>query len=1233
MHNLLKRQFRRYLGDLSQVPEQWRGFIQAVNEAYREFDADRAMLERSLELSSQELLQANSEMRAIFQAIPDLLFRMDCEGAILDCTAGGVSDFFGNPRELIGKRIHDVFCREAAGQFTAAFKSLRETNSMAVIECRLPFNERNRYFEARLIPLLQDQMIAIVRDITDKKETENKLKESERRLDSIIQASPIPAFVIGKDHRVIHWNKALEELSRLGAAEVIGTTEHWKAFYGHERPCLADLRVDDAREAIEKWYPDQQGKPTPRAETYEATCFFPDLGDEGKWLHVTAATIRNSQGDLVGAIETIEDITERKRSEKALEKAFLDLRELNFIVNKGPAIAFLWRATDNWPVEFISDNIAQFGYTPDEFTVGKIPYVRIIHPDDLSRVCAEVQQHTRDGLAEFTQEYRIVCKSGEIRWIDTRTWVRRDADGRVTHYQGIVYDITERKKTEDALVSANRQLNDIIEFLPDATIVFDMDNKVIAWNRAIEEMTGVSKKEMIGKGDYACTVPFYGDRRPHLPDLIDADDQELESRYKHVTRKGGILYSETDVPKVYGGKGACVFATAGPLFDAHGNRVGAIESIRDITEQKRAEVALKRSEEKYRELVESANSIIMRRDSMGKVTFVNEFAQRFFGYSEEEILGKNVVGTIVPKVESTSGRDLQSMIEDIGQNPDCYASNINENMRRGGERVWVAWTNKPIRDENGRVVEILCVGNDITERKLMEEAVARAEEKYRDIFENAVTGIYLTTLEGRFLSINKAFARILHYDSPEEVLNSVADISRQLYVNPERRSELLRLIEERGMVQDFEVQFFRKDNSVAWVTLNIRAVHGENGETIHLEGTVQDITDSKLLESQLHQSRKMEAIGTLAGGIAHDFNNILAPIIGYTELSLDMVPTDGRLSHNMRQVLLSANRAKDLVRQILTFSRKTEHKEKPVQVCLIIEEALKLLRSSLPSTIEIRQTIHEDAKESTTVADPTQIHQVLVNLCTNAAHAMRAKGGTLTVALENVDIGPRAARGSPDMEPGPFLKLSVVDTGHGMEEAVRQRIFDPYFTTKGPTEGTGLGLAVVYGIVKSLSGAIAVSSKPGKGTTFDLYFPRTRKIQPVLADFSAPLPKGHGLVLVVDDERFIVDMVKEMLDTLGYETVPRYSSPEALESFRTRPESFDLVITDMTMPHMTGTDLAREIFMIRPDTPLILCTGFSEKADENTVKLLGIKKLLMKPVSMRDLAVAVSTALTERKSK
>jgi PAS domain S-box-containing protein len=931
--------------------------------------------------------------------------------------------------------------------------------------------------------------LVVVEDITKRKRAEEALKESQQRLADIIDFLPDATFVIDREGKIIAWNRAMEEMMGISAAEMLGkgNYEYAKPFHGEIRPILIDLVLEPCEEIEAKYLSIER-----KGGVLAGRSYIPDIRGCELYFSGTASALYDSRGNVVGAIESIRDVTR--------------------------------------------------------------------------------QQHA-----------------------------------------------------EDALLASQQQLADIIDFLPDATCVIDREGKIIAWNRAMEEMTGVSKKEMIGKGDHACTVPFYGDRRPHLLDLIDAPDEEIESRYQHVTRKGAILSAETYVPCIYGGEGAYVFSTGAPLFDAHGNRVGAIESIRDITAQRLAREALRRSEEKYRELVENANSIILRMDNLGNVTFINEFALRFFGYGEEEILGKNVVGTIMPPVES-SERNLRLMLEDVAQDPDRCAGNIRENVRRDGAKVWIAWTNKPIRYENGRVMEVLCVGNDITERKLMEEAVARAEEKYREIFQNSVTGIFQVALDGCFLQVNAAIARIYGYDSPDEIMEGVKDLWH-LFVRPERRIELNRLIETQGSVRDFEVEFFRKDKSVVWVALNTRAVHNSTGEIAYLEGTASDITDRKVLRAQLDQAQKMEAIGTLAGGIAHDFNNILTPIIGYTELSLNMISEDDRLSHNMTQVLLSANRAKDLVRQILAFSRKTEQEQKPVQVSLIAKEALRLLRSSLPTTIDIRQLIREDAVDSTTMADSTQIHQVLMNLCTNAAYAMREKGGTLSISLENVEVGPNIEGKPSDIEPGAYLMLSVADTGDGMDEAVRRRIFDPYFTTKGPNEGTGLGLAVVYGIVKSLSGAITVSSEPGKGASFSVYFPRTRTIPASPAKLPRPLPTGHGLILVVDDERFIVDMVQEMLENLGYQTVSRYNSSDALEAFRARPESFDLVITDMTMPHMTGIDLAKEIFKIRPHIPLIICTGFSEKVDENKIKLLGIKALLMKPVSMHDMAVAVSRVM------
>jgi CheY-like chemotaxis protein len=376
----------------------------------------------------------------------------------------------------------------------------------------------------------------------------------------------------------------------------------------------------------------------------------------------------------------------------------------------------------------------------------------------------------------------------------------------------------------------------------------------------------------------------------------------------------------------------------------------------------------------------------------------------------------------------------------------------------------------------------------------------------------------------------------------------------------------------------------------------------------------------------------MEAIGTLAGGIAHDLNNILYPIIGYTEMTMDDVPEDSVPRSNLEEVLKAANRAKGLVQQILAFSRQIEQERKPLKIQPIIKEALKLLRASLPSTIKITQNIDEDC--ASTLADTIQIHQVMMNLCTNAYQAMHDKGGVLEVALTEVDIG--SGNLDPDLvlNPGQYLRLTVSDTGHGMEHAVMERVFHPYFTTKGPGGGTGMGLAVVHGIVKGYGGDITVYSEREKGTTFHVYLPRidTGTLEPKTI-FKDLVQKGNERILFVDDEAQIVRMVQQMLERLGYHVTARTSSVEALEAFRAQPDKFDLVITDLTMPNMTGTELTPKLVEIRPDIPIILCTGFSEVIAEEKAKAIGIREYLMKPVVQSEIAKSIRRVLDQGKKK
>ena len=381
-------------------------------------------------------------------------------------------------------------------------------------------------------------------------------------------------------------------------------------------------------------------------------------------------------------------------------------------------------------------------------------------------------------------------------------------------------------------------------------------------------------------------------------------------------------------------------------------------------------------------------------------------------------------------------------------------------------------------------------------------------------------------------------------------------------------------------------------------------------------------------ERQLQQVLKIQAIGTLAGGIAHDFNNILFPIVGYTELTMDEVSEDSVAHKNLEEILKAAHRAKNLVQQILTFSRQSDQERKPIKAQNIITETLRLLRASIPASIEIIHKIQDDCGHI--MGDPTQIHQVIMNLCTNAYQAMQDKGGKLEVILTEIDVGYEEMIDKVGMQPGKHLRLLVKDEGCGMEASVLDRIFEPYYTTKEQGKGTGLGLSVIHGIVKNHRGDITVKSTPGKGTIFQVYLPLIEDVDPdVEFESTDGAIKGEERILLVDDEEQIVAMEQQMLENLGYRVTARTDSAEALKVFAEHPQNFDLVITDMTMPHMTGDQLAQKMLDIEPNIPVILCTGFNQGITEEKALAMGIQKFVMKPVVKKELATTIRTVLDQ----
>jgi len=519
-------------------------------------------------------------------------------------------------------------------------------------------------------------------------------------------------------------------------------------------------------------------------------------------------------------------------------------------------------------------------------------------------------------------------------------------------------------------------------------------------------------------------------------------------------------------------------------------------------------------------------------------------------------------------------------------------------------------------------------------REKIEKDLRESETKYRLLFDNAVEGIFQATPDGRFLSANPSLVSLFGFNSSQDLFEHVKDIGNQLYLYPGEWDNFKRIIEAEGVIRAVESQIIKKDGSVIWVSLNATTVRDDRGAILYFEGFMEDITGHKQdqeekekLQAQLTQAQKMESIGTLAGGIAHDFNNILFPILGYTEMLLDDLPEDAMFRESLNVIYTGALRARDLVQQILAFSRQGNNELRLMKMQFIIKEALKLIRSTIPTTISITQNLQADCRP--VKADPTQIHQIVMNLTTNAYHAMEENGGELNVTLKEIEVGDYDLI-NPDMIPGLYACLIVSDTGMGINKEVMNRIFDPFFTTKKNGKGTGMGLSVVHGIVKGMNGEIQVYSKPGKGCEFHVYLPVVGSVpENQASSINKPLPGGVERIFLVDDEEAIIAMEQQILERLGYHVTSRICSMEALEAFRADPDKFDLIITDMSMPKMPGDKLAVEIIKIRPDIPILLCTGFSESLTDEKIKSLGIKGLLMKPIVIRALAEKIREVLAE----
>lgn len=643
---------------------------------------------------------------------------------------------------------------------------------------------------------------------------------------------------------------------------------------------------------------------------------------------------------------------------------------------------------------------------------------------------------------------------------------------------------------------------------------------------------------------------------------------------------------------------------------------------REVVFCKQIEASLRESEATLRSIFRAApTGIGMVCDRVIKQA--NERLCTMIGYTREELLGK-------------SSRMLYGTDEDfeyVGR--EKYAQISERNIgtvetrwqRKDGTMIDVLLSSAPI-DINDLSIGVTFTALDITSRKQVEKNLRESEEQYRSLFQNNHSVMLLVDPKTADI-VDANPAAVSFYGWSYEALTS----KKIFNINTLTKEQVFDEMEKAKMEQrkHFYFQHCLASGEIREVEVYTGPikVHGKK----LLFSIVYDITARKkaeeektALEAQLLHAQKMESIGTLSGGIAHDFNNLLGVILGNAEMAMDDVPELHPTKFHLNEIRTASLRARDVVKQLLSFGRKTDPKQRPVRLVQIVEDALKFLRFSIPTSVEIRQNIQDDTDDSI-LADSTQINQVMINLCTNAAHAMEDTGGVMTIGIQNIYLDQISAAFYPDMSPGNYVKLTVSDTGPGIDPEIKDRIFDPYFTTKEVGKGSGIGLSVVHGVVKSHNGAISVDSKFGKGTTFSILLPATEKEAVIETEPDEKLSTGNERILIVDDEDSMVEIGRRRLERLGYQVESKTNPIEALELFRADPDQFDLVITDMAMPHITGDKLVKEILKIRPGMPTILCTGFSEKIDEEKAKEIGVREYIEKPFDRGKLSRLVRKVL------
>lgn len=748
------------------------------------------------------------------------------------------------------------------------------------------------------------------------------------------------------------------------------------------------------------------------------------------------------------------------------------------------------------------------------------------------------------------------------------------------------------------ITESEKKYRDLVDNTPDIRYRADMEGKIVYISPSVEKLAGFTAEEAVGM---------------KLAEEVYVDPEARNIFMQQLKDKGAVEDFEAQLKRK---DGSSWWASTNAHFykDNKGTVLGVEGVTRDISERKHAEMALVKSEERLKIAARSSKMGFWEADLINKTVWWDENYSRLFGNRPKE-----TEDSWEWWAERIHPDDRERVVNSLNTAVNSQTSEwISTYGFLSQQELYIDILDRSFieRSPNGEAVRVVGAMMDISEIK-------GKEERYKTTIESAIDGFWILDTSGHFLEVNNAYAKMTGYARNELLSMSIPDI--EAVEGPEEIKQRIEKIIRIGSDR-FESRHRHKNGRMIDVEISATFTQSSGGLFFVF---IRDITDRIQMEERLRQAQKMESIGSLAGGIAHDFNNLLFPILGMSEMLLEDLPQNTLEHENAKEIFHACKRAGDLVKQILAFSRQSEHKMTPVRIQNILKEVLKLSRSTIPTNIEIHEDIQQNC--GLVMADTTQVHQVAMNLITNAFHAVENTNGVIDIKLTELALAKGDLAGS-DLRPGQYVRLSVSDNGVGIPKHIIRKIFEPYFTTKKLGKGTGLGLAVAYGIVKEHDGEIKVYSEYGKGTAFHIYLPMMKKVSGTDEIVPAEeIPTGTERILLVDDEISVAKLEGQMLSRLGYQVTVETASHDALNTFKTDPDAFDLVLSDMAMPDMTGDQLAKEILFIRPETPIIICTGFSERINKDKTDHIGVKGLLMKPVVKSDLAKMIRDVLNESK--